>query len=45
MLQANGGSYPKSADRESHVVTDGLLLTGQNPASSQATAAVLAMLE
>ena len=34
MLKANGGQYSKGADWQSHVVTDGLLITGQNPASS-----------
>jgi putative intracellular protease/amidase len=34
MLKANGGQYSKGADWHSHVVTDGLLITGQNPASS-----------
>ena len=34
MLKANGGQYSKGADWQSHVVTDGLLVTGQNPASS-----------
>lgn len=45
MLQANGGIYSKTADWQSHVVTDGLLVTGQNPGSSDATAeAVLALI-
>lgn len=34
MLKTNGGQYSKGADWQSHVVTDGLLVTGQNPASS-----------
>jgi putative intracellular protease/amidase len=34
MLKAKGGLYSKGADWQSHVVTDGLLVTGQNPASS-----------
>jgi putative intracellular protease/amidase len=34
MLKANGGQYSKGADWQPHVVTDGLLVTGQNPASS-----------
>ncbi len=34
MLKANGGQYSKGPDWQSHVVTDGLLVTGQNPASS-----------
>lgn len=45
MLKENGGQYSKGADWEAHVVTDGLLVTGQNPASSTAAAkALLAML-
>ena len=35
MLKANGGRYEKSADWASFVVTDGKLVTGQNPASSE----------
>lgn len=38
MLQSNGGVYSKGADWQSYVVTDGLLITGQNPASSEAAA-------
>lgn len=34
MLVENGGRYTKAADWEPHVVTDGMLITGQNPASS-----------
>ena len=34
MLRAEGGFYSKAADWLPHVVTDGLLITGQNPASS-----------
>ncbi len=34
MLKANGGAYEKGADWSSHVVRDGSLVTGQNPASS-----------
>ncbi len=37
-LKANGGNYEKAADWESYVVEDGLLITGQNPASSEETA-------
>ena len=33
-LKRNGGLYSKAGDFELHVVTDGLLITGQNPASS-----------
>ena len=35
---ANGGHYEKAADWESFVVEDGLLITGQNPASSEEAA-------
>lgn len=38
MLKANGGLYEKGADWGSHVVVDGKLITGQNPASSEAAA-------
>ncbi len=41
MLVTNGGKYTKGADWQPHVVTDGLLITGQNPASSEAAAKVL----
>jgi putative intracellular protease/amidase len=34
MLKAEGGRFSKTADWGAHVVTDGLLITGQNPASS-----------
>ncbi len=37
-LKANGGHYEKGADWQSYVVEDGLLITGQNPASSEETA-------
>ncbi|AMN49423.1 MULTISPECIES: type 1 glutamine amidotransferase domain-containing protein [unclassified Psychrobacter] len=37
-LIANGGNYEKAADWESFVVEDGLLITGQNPASSEEAA-------
>jgi putative intracellular protease/amidase len=43
MLKHGGGHYTKAADFEPHVVTDGSLITGQNPASSEPTAK--AMLE
>ncbi|XKH61422.1 type 1 glutamine amidotransferase domain-containing protein [Halomonas sediminis] len=40
-----GGHYEKGADWQPHVVTDGLLVTGQNPASSEnAAKALLALL-
>ena len=38
MLKENGGIYSKAADWNVHVLTDGLLITGQNPASSQEVA-------
>jgi putative intracellular protease/amidase len=41
MLRSAGGNYVKGADWQSHVVTDGLLITGQNPASSAAGARAL----
>lgn len=37
-LKKRGAIYTKKADWESYVVTDGLLITGQNPVSSGATA-------
>ena len=36
MLKEKGGVYSKGADWASYVLTDGLLITGQNPASSEA---------
>jgi len=41
MLKANGGHYSHGADWQVHVVSDGLLITGQNPGSSAATAEAL----
>ncbi|MFC5582422.1 type 1 glutamine amidotransferase domain-containing protein [Rhodanobacter terrae] len=41
MLKANGGIYSSGADWQSHVAVDGLLITGQNPGSSEATARAL----
>ncbi len=41
MLTQNGGNYSKAADWQPHVVTDGLLITGQNPASSAPAATAL----
>jgi putative intracellular protease/amidase len=38
MLKAKGGLYERGADWGSHVVVDGKLVTGQNPASSEAAA-------
>ena len=41
MLKEKGGVYSKGADWASYVLTDGLLITGQNPASSEAAAEAL----
>ncbi|WP_394755289.1 type 1 glutamine amidotransferase domain-containing protein [Rhodoferax sp.] len=41
MLKANGGHYSKGADWQPYVLTDGLLITGQNPASSEPAAKAL----
>jgi len=41
MLRGNGGDYRRAEDWDSHVERDGLLITGQNPASSDATAEAL----
>lgn len=41
MLKSNGGSYEKVADWNSFAIEDGLLITGQNPASSEAVAELL----
>jgi putative intracellular protease/amidase len=41
MLKENGGTYSKAADWEVHVVKDGNLITGQNPASSNKVAEML----
>ena len=38
MLKSNGGTYKKGDDWASFVVTDGKLVTGQNPASSEEAA-------
>jgi len=38
MLKEQGGVYSKTADWGVHVLRDGLLITGQNPASSAAAA-------
>ena len=46
MLVKNGGAYSKGPDWMPYVVTDGKLITGQNPASSEAAAnAVLQQLK
>ncbi|ADV27281.1 ThiJ/PfpI domain-containing protein [Pseudoxanthomonas suwonensis 11-1] len=45
MLRDHGGEYSRAGDFQPYVVTDGLLVTGQNPASSAPTAeALLALL-
>ena len=45
MLKSNGGNYKKGDDWASFVVTDGKLVTGQNPASSaEAARKLLALL-
>lgn len=41
MLTRSGGHYSKAADWQPHVVADGLLITGQNPASSEPVAKAL----
>ena len=43
-LKAKGGIYSKSDDWASYTVKDGLLITGQNPASSEAAAEELVKL-
>ncbi|MEK5742799.1 type 1 glutamine amidotransferase domain-containing protein [Acinetobacter variabilis] len=40
-LKEKGGQYSKTEDWQVHVQQDGLLITGQNPASSAATAEAL----
>ena len=41
MLKANGGHYAKLGDWQPYAITDGLLVTGQNPASSEPAAHAL----
>jgi putative intracellular protease/amidase len=41
MLKSNGGQYSKAGDWQPYVVTDGTLITGQNPASSGPAARAL----
>jgi putative intracellular protease/amidase len=41
MLKAKGADYSKAPDFNAYVVTDGLLITGQNPASSGPAAEAL----
>ena len=46
MLKANGGHYERVDLWQSFAITDGLLVTGQNPASSEAAAkALLALVQ
>ena len=45
MLKSNGGIYSRAANFQAHIVTDGHLVTGQNPASSAGAAnAVIGLL-
>jgi putative intracellular protease/amidase len=41
MLKQNGGIYSKADNFQAHVMTDGNLVTGQNPASSKGVAAAV----
>lgn len=41
MLKANGGIYSKKGDFETYAIEDGLLITGQNPTSSEKVAELL----
>jgi putative intracellular protease/amidase len=41
MLKENGGEFSRAPDWQPHAVTDGNLITGQNPASSESTARAL----
>ena len=41
MLETNGGVYSKKEDWHPYAVEDGLLITGQNPASSELVAELL----
>ena len=41
MLKEKGGIYSKKGDFEEYVIEDGLLITGQNPASSEKVAEML----
>ena len=41
MLKENGGKYSKGPDWNPYAVEDGLLITGQNPASSEKVAELL----
>ncbi|MDP1879352.1 MAG: hypothetical protein Q8K60_00260 [Parachlamydiaceae bacterium] len=45
-LKARGDNYSKGSDWSSYVVEDGMLITGQNPASSEdAAKKLLSLLE
>jgi putative intracellular protease/amidase len=44
MLSSLGGKFSKIEDWASHVEVDGNLITGQNPASSKATAEAIVRL-
>src|ERR1019366_9552315 len=41
MLKSNGGNYSKKANFQPYAITDGNLISGQNPASSEAGARAL----
>jgi putative intracellular protease/amidase len=41
MLKENGGIFSKGEDWNPYAVEDGLLITGQNPASSELVAELL----
>jgi putative intracellular protease/amidase len=41
MLKEKGGKFSRAADWQPHAVTDGNLITGQNPTSSESTARAL----
>lgn len=41
MLKENGGIYSKKGDWQPYAIEDGLLITGQNPASSELVAEIL----
>ena len=41
MLNERGAHFTKAADWQPHVVVDGVLITGQNPASSESAAKAL----
>ena len=41
MLTAKGGTFSRAADWQPYAVSDGLLITGQNPASSDPVAKAL----